>query len=108
MRVGTRVPIRHPLASPVAAFLRAGQRLSENMRQDQRRLTISRGCCGLCLGMELFSWRMAALPSNNGVPLGMDLSVKWRLPSCGLNLINIFRQALFAHDRLPVPVVCRR
>jgi len=28
--------------------------------------------CGLCLGMELFSWRMAALPGGNGVLLGMD------------------------------------
>ena len=42
------------------------------MPQNQRRLTISRGCCGLCLGMELFAWRIAALPGGNGVLLGMD------------------------------------
>lgn len=51
---------------------RVGQHLSENMSQDQRQLTISRGCCGLCLGMELFVWRIAALPGGNGVLLGMD------------------------------------
>ena len=52
--------------------VRVGQHLSENMPQDQRRLTISRGCCGLCLGMELFAWRIAALPGGNGVLLSVD------------------------------------